>query len=350
MTENKPQIMAYFDSSHDCPEEILMAAGFLPYKILGNVHVSTDLGDQYLSNFFCPAARSMLTDALKNAAQWKGIVVAHGCDATNRHFDVWRKHVKIPFIYYINSPMNMNETAKKFFKVELKRMISTLEGQFQIQITPENIKLAIQDSNKIKTLMQQLAALRATKDISNREYFEMCQKCVQQDKNTLYLDLSQLLENWQDRKPFPEGKKKIFLTGSDVTYGEWMDLLEECNLRVIRDDLSIGERYFATIIPTNADMDELDQLVTYYFTIPRPATKNPPDLRLQFISDALEKNPVDGILSQNLKFCEPYAFDAVYTIKHFKEAGHKVFHLEREFTPDLDQQLKTRIEAFGEML
>ena len=73
-----------------------------------------------------------------------------GCDATNRHFDVWRKHVDIPFIYWVNTPMNMNNTAKKFFKVELKRMISTLEEQFQITITMENIELAIQESNKIK--------------------------------------------------------------------------------------------------------------------------------------------------------------------------------------------------------
>ena len=29
---------AYFDSGHEFPEEIVMAAGFAPMKILGEVH------------------------------------------------------------------------------------------------------------------------------------------------------------------------------------------------------------------------------------------------------------------------------------------------------------------------
>ncbi|UYP47001.1 hypothetical protein NEF87_003286 [Candidatus Lokiarchaeum ossiferum] len=350
MTENTTPILAYFDSSHDCPEELIMAAGFHPYKILGDVHTSTDLGDQYLSNFFCPAARSMLSDALINAAKWQGIVVAHGCDATNRHFDVWKKHVPTPFIYWVNSPLNMNETGKKFFKVELKRMAKTLEDQFQIDITPAKIESAIQESNTLKKLMQSLATLRATKDISNREYFTMCQKSVQQDKKSLFSELKTLLKDWQERAPFPSSKKKIFLTGSDITYGEWMDLLDECNLRVVRDDLSIGERYFATLISENMGNDVLDRLIEYYFTIPRPATKNPPDLRASYILEGMKSNNLAGVLSQNLKFCEPYAFDSVYTVQQVKDAGYQIMHLEREFTADIDHQLKTRIEAFGEML
>ena len=105
--------IAYFDASHDCPEEIIMAAGFTPFKILGDVHISNDPADRYLQNYFCPAARSFLTEALAHSKEWAGIVVGHGCDATNRQFDVWKMHVETPFLYWFNSPMNQNAAAAK---------------------------------------------------------------------------------------------------------------------------------------------------------------------------------------------------------------------------------------------
>ncbi|MHA1618366.1 MAG: 2-hydroxyacyl-CoA dehydratase family protein [Promethearchaeota archaeon] len=349
------QILAYFDSSHDLPEEIIMAAKFLPHKILGNVHNSNEPADQFLSNFFCPAARSMLTDALANSNQWKGILVGHGCDATNRHFDIWRKHVPTEFIYWFNNPMNDTPSATKFFVVELKRMIKTLESQFHIKISEDDLRSAMEYSNRVKALLREISDLRSNHDIPNRLYFEICLQVVQPStlpgpNRDVLKYLEQKLSECQSLPPFPSGKHKILLTGSDVTYPEWMDLLEEANLRVVRDDLSIGERYFATSIPLETISDPLEALTNYYMNIPKPATKNPPDARLNFLLNAAKSSKVEGILSQNLKFCEPYAFDSVYTLKGFKAAGMPNMHLEREFTPLSDQQLRTRLEAFAELL
>jgi len=142
--------------------------------------------------------------------------------------------------------------------------------------------------------------------------------------------------------------KKVLLTGSDVTYKEWMITMEEAGLRAVRDDLSIGERYFANLIPE--DRDPLKALQEYYFEIPRAATKNPPDPRLDYLINCMEESNLDGCVSQNLKFCEPYAFDFYFTVNGLKDKGYKVIHLEREFTPTVDHQLITRLEAFREML
>ena len=111
--------IAYFDASHDLPEEIVMAAGMTPIKILGDVNNPNDLADQYLPQFFCPQARSFLTEALQSPNKWAGIIIAHGCDATNRQFDIWKMHVETPFLYWFNHPMKYDKSAQKFFKIEL---------------------------------------------------------------------------------------------------------------------------------------------------------------------------------------------------------------------------------------
>ncbi len=340
--------IAYFDSSHDMPEEIISAAGFVPYKILGDVHESNDPADRFLQNFICPASRSWLTEALKKASEWEGIMFAHGCDATNRQYDIWKMHVETPFMYWFNSPMNQNETAAKFFKKELKLMVEALEEQFDVEITKEKMQNAIKESNDVKRKLKELSSLRGEKDVSNRDYFDALVKCVQLPKKQALSDLDQILSDWKKRDEFPSDMKKVLLTGSDVTYGEWMDIMEESGLRVVRDDLSIGERYYANLIPETTD--PVDALQEYYFNIPRPATKNPPDSRLDYLFDCMEESNLDGVVSQNLKFCEPYAFDFFFTVNGLKDKGYKVIHLEREFSPSVDHQLITRLEAFREML
>lgn len=340
--------LAYFDSSHDFPEEIAMAAGLTPYKIVGDVKERNDPADQFLQNIICPAARSFMTDALLHSSEWAGIVLAHGCDATHRFYDIWKMHVETSFLYFLYVPMKYGtKSAAIFYKKELQRFIKALEGQFGVEITDDKLQEAIKLSNSIKERMQKLSALRGEKDISNVDYFEACVKIVQMPKEELVETLDALLAEWNERPAFPAVKTKILLTGSDVTYPEWMDTLEEANMRVVRDDLSIGERSFATLIPSK--QDPLDAIIDYKFAMPRPATKNPPDPRLEFLFKALKDSGITTVVSQNLKFCEPYAFDSVYTVKALKAKGYKVIHFEREFSPTKDMQIINRLEAFNEM-
>ncbi|MHA1110345.1 MAG: 2-hydroxyacyl-CoA dehydratase subunit D [Promethearchaeota archaeon] len=341
-------VIAYFDSSHDLAEEIVMAAGKTPYKILGDVHVSNDLADKYLFETFCPAARSMLTEALSSSNNWDGIVAAHGCDATHRQFDIWKRHVKTPFIYFVNNPLSrISKSSRKFYKTELNTFIQALEQQYNVEITEEKLKNAIRTSNQVKRLLQKLGTLRETKDIPNREYFEVCKMAVQEEKNSLIPKLQQKLSEWEGHSNFPDGYAKILLTGTDVTFPEFMDLLDKAKLRVVRDDLSIGERYYAALIP---DLDDpLDSLIEYQYLIPRPSTKHPANPRLDYLFEAYFESKVDGILSQNLKFCEVYAYDSVWLSDTFKEKEIPSLHLERDFVAE-DQQLFTRLEAFKELL
>jgi len=340
--------LAYFDTSHEMPLEIIMAAGFTPYKILGNIHQSNDPADKYLSSFFCPAARSWLTEALAHSKEWAGIIFAQGCNATNRHYDIWKAHVETPFLHWFGAPLLDGAAAKKYYRVELQRLMSHLENQFNVAITPEKIAVAIAKSNEIKKKLQSLSGLRAQKDIPNRDYLAAMIKCLTcpADEVSIWLDAE--IKAWNARPPFPSRKKRFLLTGSDVTYTEWMDMLDDCDIRVVRDDLSIGERFFATQIP--AVHDPLDALMEYYMNIPKPATRPTLQKRLDYLYKALGETKVDGVLSQNLKFCEPYAYDSVPVNNALKDRGYKVIHLERDFTPAADQQLANRLAAFVEMM
>jgi len=340
--------IAYYDTSHEMPLEIIMSAGFVPYKIMGDVHKPNDLADKYLSNFFCSAAKSWLTEALTESKEWAGIIFAQGCNNTNRHYDIWKLHVETPFLHWFGCPLLDGDAAKKYYRVELQRLINSLEKKFDIKITSEKIRQAIGKSNGIKKKLKHLSALRSHKDIPNRDYLAALIKCLTCPVDEVSALLDSEITVWNSRQAFPSDKKRFLLTGSDVTYVEWMDTLDECGIRVVRDDLSIGERFFATLIPDRSD--PLDSLCEYYMGIPTPATRPTIQKRLDYLYKALRETDVDGVLSQNLKFCEPYAYDSVPVNNALKSKGYKVIHLERDFSPVADQQLSTRLMAFVEMM
>ncbi|KUG23310.1 subunit of oxygen-sensitive 2-hydroxyisocaproyl-coa dehydratase [hydrocarbon metagenome] len=238
--------------------------------------------------------------------------------------------------------------AKKYYRVEIQRLISHLENHFGIKITPEKIREAINKSNEIKKKLQQLSALRSIKDVSNRDYLDAVIKCLSDPVDEVSAWLDSEIKAWNTMPAFPSGKKRFLLTGSDITYVEWMDTLDDCGIRIVRDDLSIGERFFATLIPDKSD--PLEALLEYYMNIPKPATRPTIQKRLDYLYKALGETKVDGVISQNVKFCEPYAYDSVPVNNALKSKGYKVIHLERDFSPAADQQLANRLMAFVEMM
>ncbi len=339
---------AYYDTGHEFPEEIVMAAGFTPYKILGDVHEPTDLADRYVHNYICPFSRSALTEGMMKSKEWEGIAFCHGCDTTNNQYDIWKYHVEIPFLYWINTPANNNKTARKFHIHELKRFIDHLEKKLGVTISDDKLSEAIKVSNKIKGLMRELAALRSTKDIPNTDYHAIVRKSVQSPKKEFIKELEATLKDWKNRPEFPSSMVSVLVTGSDITYPEWMDVLESAGLRCVRDDMSLGERYFATSIPETGD--PVEALVDYNSKIPQPPTRLPFEARLDYLFKCLRETQVKGVVFQNVKFCEPHLLDLPYMTDQVKKAGFKVIIIEREYTPVIDQQVVSRLETFREIL
>lgn len=339
---------AYYDTGHEFPEEIVIAAGFTPYKILGDVHTPNDPADRYIHNYICPFSRSCLTEGMARSCDWAGIAFCHGCDTTNNQYDIWKARVKTDFLYWINTPAKNDRTAKAYHKHELLRFMDRIQNHFGVDITPEGLRQAIATSNRIKRLMRELSALREKRDIPNRDYHLATRKCVQTDKMTVIEDLENTLSEWKKRPPFPRDRVPVLLTGSDITSVEMMDILEAAKLRAVRDDLSLGERYFAVTIRETGD--PVEALVDYRADMPQPPTRIPFDARLDYLRKCLAETRVKGIVYQLLKFCEPHALDLPFMTEALKKDGHRLIIIEREYTPTVDQQLVSRLESFREII
>lgn len=342
-------LFGYFESNHEFPEEIITAAGMIPRKMRGNDDYSTNRADQHLSPFICGVARSIFDQALMDAQKYKGFSVVHGCDATNRQFDLWDQHVKNDFLHYIHHPLRTDHLALDFLVAEFQSFKEHFEKHFKLKISREDLNKSITLSNQIKQKCQNLSVLREIRDIPNLEYFSVMKYCIENDRHTVLPFLTQKIKKWKQKEKFPSTKIPIFLTGSDILHPDWYKFLEQANLRVIRDDQSLGERYFSHFIPTD-NQNPLINLAKYYLSEITPATKHKLGNRLNYIIKACQNTHIKGIVSQNVKFCETFAYDAPALIRSLKEKGYQVLHLERDFKSNQNFQILTQMEAFFESL
>ena len=72
--------------------------------------------------------------------------------------------------------------------------------------------------------------------------------------------------------------------------------------------------------------------------------------RLEHIVEMTRDLKADGVIHYGLSFCQPYAIEAFKVEKALKAAGIPMLSLETDYSMEDVEQLKTRVEAFVEML
>ena len=72
--------------------------------------------------------------------------------------------------------------------------------------------------------------------------------------------------------------------------------------------------------------------------------------RLEHIVEMTRDLKADGVIHYGLSFCQPYAIEAFKVEKALKDAGIPMLSIETDYSMEDVEQLKTRVEAFVEML
>ena len=342
--------IGYFDAGVITPEEIFMAADLVPIRLLGNPTISIDKANEHIPPTHCVWARNILDQALKGLEpDIKGVVTSHGCDCTNREFDIWLECVNVDFMFFLNVPLKRDKTASKFFINDIKELITQLEEKFNVKITNEKISDAIKLMNKIRRLLKEISEYRTKMKLKGSEFHALVKGVQQQDKIEALKILENKLEDLKSKKTFSEDKlKKVLLTGSVIDDTEFIKHLEKVGYQIVADDLCIGTRYFWDLVDEN--VEPIKALVNYHLNKPVYSTKVPSYNRFNFVKDLADKYKVDGVINIAQKFCEPILYDHPYMNRKFKELEIPYLFIEMEYNRESYKQMSTRFEAFAEII
>lgn len=189
--------------------------------------------------------------------------------------------------------------------------------------------------------------------ISSRQAYTIIKAAMYMDKE----DHSQRLRDlMKEMEPIlakaavqVSSKVRLVISGGVWEPPEIMDLIEESGGVVVGDDLLTGNRYLGP--DAVEEGDPLEALADRQLgKIPFGGYDNPETERRCFLVDLVQRSKAQGMIFLHLKFCEPENYDYNDMREALDLAGIPNMRIETEFTNLSLGQIRTRLEAFIEMI
>lgn len=332
------------------PQELLMAAGFYPMRILGGAE-ETPSGDAHLYSNICSFMRNCLEEAFRGRYQFlDALIGATTCDHKRRLYDAWYKYLPVEFMHILNLPCKVEEASLKFFHAELMALKEGMESHFQLKVTDEALSEAIRETNRVRSRLQRLYEMRKEDipPLKGSEVLEVVLAGLVSPQEQYLQLLDNLLNQLVEIKRSDNGSLRLMLIGSELDSPPYLKVLEELGGEVVVDDLCIGSKHFMNLVDESGDpMRALAKRYLERNPCPRfhPATQ-----RVANLIKLAREYKVDGAIYQSIKFCELHG--GIYPIikENFAKEDIPILHLEREYLMSEVGQMKTRVQAFFESI
>lgn len=331
------------------PLELIMGGGMNPYRIIPNP--TSDMADSYLHSNFCPFVRSSLEMAIRGDLDFlEGVALVNSCDGLRRLYDAWRFYTETPHIYLIDLPRAATGIALRHFRETLILFKGEMEKGFGVSISEEAIEEAISISNRGRRLLKELYNLRKTHKLtlSGSQILDVVKGDMVLPKMEYLGLLQRLVDELKDGAIPRTNLPRVMITGSLLEDPGIADLVEESGGEVACDDLCTGSRYFWDCI--ERDEDPMLALSKHYLSKIPCARMMDSNRRLDHVMDLVADFEVQGVICYTLKFCDTFLYDIPLLKKRLDAQNIPSLFIDSDYTPGTMGRLKTRIEAFLEML
>ena len=126
--------------------------------------------------------------------------------------------------------------------------------------------------------------------------------------------------------------------------------MDEMGMIVADDDLAVGSRYFSYEVSEEGD-GPIEALAESYFQrIPNALVEGTGRSFELHSEESPREGRLKGVIFIHLKFCEPLIFDYPDLKKGLDQEGIPNLLIETELQTSASGQIKTRLQAFAEML
>ncbi|MEW6267582.1 MAG: 2-hydroxyacyl-CoA dehydratase family protein [Thermodesulfobacteriota bacterium] len=334
------------------PEEIIHAAGLLPYRLEARGQTETSLADVYMHRFNCTFSRCLLQAGLAGEYDFlDGFCLLNGCEQIRRLYEIWEKHLTTDYLFMVTVPHALNDNGFDWYREEVFNFKENLANKFARRCAPADLERSIALYNQSRKLIQELYELRKAEavPVSGAEAFRILLAAGLMPRERFNELLREALEEIRGRKGTTDYKARLLLGGSAVDDPALVEMIESLGGLVVTDTLCFGSRHFFN--PVDEGQDPLEALARrYYYHNPCPRMMGQFDNRLGFTLDLARRARVDGVILNKIVFCDNHAVEGTMLAEELEPQGVPTLVLEREYMLSDAGRLKTRIEAFMERI
>jgi len=334
------------------PEELLMAAGILPFHVSGTSKsdlLHAELYRWHHSDQFCT---HVLEAVLSGECDFlDGIITTNWDDDMRKLWDAFEHVGKPSFRPMLHVPRLDTEFSIRYYAEDLRGLAEQLEGLSGGKITEESLRQAIEQKGRTRALLRRLYELRKREEppVSGTEALKLVLAAQIMSKEEYNREMEEIARYLENRKAKVKALRPRILVASDhLDNPGYIQLIEDCGALVAMDDMDTGARYFWYEV--EADGDPFYVLAKSYLSKPSCPRTFFWDRQVEQLIQWAREFSIDGVLN----FVQLYSSDRTvswsYLRKRAKEENIPFINLVREYHLANMGQLRTRIEAFVEML
>ena len=343
------------------PDEVVIAANGIVTGLCGGSQFWVPDGEKVLPKSTCPLIKASIGARLGKTCPFFRLADMYvgetTCDGKKKAWEILGEDVPM---HIMDIPQMKRPEDIERWAGEIKKFAKVVEDLTGNQITIETLNAAIKTVNdKRKAMARVYDARKAEKlPISGKDALLMSQiaffddpaRCAQMC-NKLADELEQRIEDGVT--VFPVGTKRIMLTGTPLAIPNWKlhHIVETSGAAVVCEEMCTGTRYFENLVEEDCKtLDEAYMALAQRYMKTNCACFTPNTGRIDDLLRLAKEYKVDGVIDVNLKFCCLYDTEGYHVERAMKAAGIPVLGIETDYTDTDAEQLKTRVQAFVEML
>ena len=335
------------------PEEMITAAGSIPFRLRGKRNIDLESVDRYMGPFGCTYVSHFLETALGDGLDFlDGMLFVNTCDHMRRMFDNIKHFKESQYAHILDVPKKREKEEIALFRGQLEMLKEELEGRYKVKITDHRLWEAIELHNETRSLQKNLYNLRKLEHppITGAQTLAVMVAGTSMPKKTYNSYLRELLDELAGETNNTKHRARLMVVGSAVDDPEYFAVIEDTGGLIVTDSICHGTRLFWNTVDESGN-DPLSALVQHYLC-DRPLCPHSigQGQRTDYIRQMMEDFAVDGIVGVRLKFCELWGFEHHLLQNAFKEAAIPFLSLETEYKLGAVGQLRTRVQAFLEVI
>ena len=346
------------------PAEIIRAAGAEVVRLDSGQHHGVHPANELLGDAgLCPCVKSTLGGRLAGADLYMllaDILVAPAsCDGKLKLGEILEDY--LPVIMMNLPRVKTGDTTAKLWVEEVLYMMRELSRLTGVEVTTANLKEAIATYNKAHMALARMDRLRRAErsPIWGRDALLVAQMALVDDIERWTQKTEALCDELEQRAAKGEfvgsgDEARVMLAGSPIIWPNWKvpNIIEESEGVIVLDELCTGDRVLGD--PVVTDEGTLRDMVRavaerYFFPCTCPCF-SPNDERESRMLNLVEENNIEGVIYHALRGCHLGLLESTRLELALQRAGIPLLKVESEYDEGDVEQIRTRVEAFVEMI
>lgn len=327
---------------------------------------SMDIATYYMTSLLCETSRALLERAIEGGFNFADCLIApDGCTMINRcaeNMELLKTmgKGKAKFFYeYMEIPLKNDDNNLNLYVLQCKNhILNPLNKAFGTDISDAAIRASVEEHNRVCRVIRALGDFRkeAKPRITGYEFHVLTLATYMAPKYLIIDKLEETLEEVKTREPDANDyRARICLVGSEVDDSGLIKIIEDTGAFVCADRFCFGSLPGRDVLTLTEDEDALTQVCRQYMQrcqCPRMMNMAKVYGRKQYVNDIAKEYGADGIIYEQIKFCDPWAYERMLGSTMLRDDfGFPVLSVDRPYNISASVgQMRTRVQAFVESI